>query len=233
MNRSNIFLATIILIGLALLIIFGISALPPLVPETADDAGQTQLGTPLDEPTVLFGNPMRGPQDALVTAVEFGDFQCLPCKDMDASLLQLLQDFPDDLRVVWKDFPDTSQHKEALNAAIAARCAGIQGMFWEYHDLLLANQASINASAYPIFASQLGLDETSFAGCLQDETTRPIVERDFEEGLRLRLDATPYVFVNKRRVSGALRYELLKEIVRSEIEKAKATRDAAGAPAQP
>lgn len=222
MNRSSLFLATIVLIGTVLLIIFGISALPPIVPEAAVNSGQPPLSEPLDEPTVIFGNPVRGADRSRVTIVEFGDYQCEPCRTIDDSLNQILVDFPDEVRVVWKDFPDTSRHKESLTAAIAARCAGNQGAFWEYHDLLLANQASINPNAYGVFAAQLGLDETSFAGCLQDETTRPIVERDFEEGLRLRIDATPYLFINSRRVSGALRHELLQDLVRTEIAKTPA-----------
>jgi len=232
MNRSSLFLATLILIGTALLIVFGISSLPAAAPD-ATNADQAAAVAPLDVPSVLFGNPVRGRQDAKVTVVEFGDYQCQPCQEMDDSLGQILKDFPDDVRVVWKDFPDTSSHKEALTAAIAVRCAGLQDAFWEYHDLLLANQTSINASAYGIFANQLGLDEVSFAGCLKDEATKPVVERDFEEGRGLRIDATPYLFINKRRVSGVLRYELLKEMVRIEVDRAKAAGSADQPAGQP
>lgn len=219
MRKSSIFLAVTVLIGVGLLIIFGISSLPPITAEVSNE-NSILTAPPLDAPTVVYGNPTLGPTDAAVTIVEFGDFQCQPCATMDGTLKQLLRDFPTEVRLVWKDFPNLSIHKEALNAAMAARCAGIQGAFWEYHDLLYGNQNSINTNAYDIFAKQLSLEPNDFSSCMKGEATRPVVERDFEEGQRLRIDATPYLFVNNRRVSGAVEYDFLREVVTAEISKA-------------
>ena len=225
MRKSSIFLAVTVLIGVGLLIIFGISALPPITAEVSND-NSALTAPPLEAPTVVFGNPMLGPQDAQVTIVEFGDFQCEPCALMNDALQKIARDFPTEVRIVWKDFPNLSIHTEALNAAMAARCAGIQGAFWEYHDLLYANQNSINSSAYPIFAEQLDLGTNDFSACMQGEVTRPVVERDFEEGQRLRVDATPYLFINDRRVSGAVDYSLLYQLVTAEVSKSAANRAA-------
>jgi len=227
MRKSSIFLAVTVLIGAGLLIIFAISSLPPITAETSNVNSDILTAPPLEAPTVVFGNPTLGPPDAPVTIVEFGDFQCAPCSTMNDTLKKISQDFPAEIRIVWKDFPNLSIHPEALNAAMAARCAGIQGAFWEYHDLLYANQNSINASAYDIFAQQLDLEPNDFSSCMTGEITRPVVERDFDEGQRLRINATPYLFINKRRVSGAVEYDFLHELVVSEISKA-ASEAAAG-----
>lgn len=217
--RSPVFIGITVLLSTAVLILFGISALAPLEPKPKDEGASAAL-TPLDEPTVVFGNPYKGRQEARVTIVEFGDFLCAPCAAIDRTLNQLLAEFPEDLRIVWKDFPIASEHKEAVNAAVAARCAGLQGKFWEYHDKLLQNQLSINAMSYGIFAGQIGLDLQEFNQCYAEERTRPIVERDFEEGQRLRIDGVPYLFINGRRVSGAIDQESLRALVTSELSAA-------------
>jgi len=230
-RSSSLFLASTVLIGALLLVVFGISSLPPVEPAATNADAGTAAVAALDAPTVVFGNPTKGAAKAKVTIVVFGDYQCEPCAQIDDSLGKIIKDMPDDVRVVWKDFPNTAQHKEALTAAVAARCAGLQGAFWDYHDVLFANQASLSIGNYPIIASQLGLDPDGFGSCLKDMTTQPIVERDFEEGQRLRVDATPYLFINSRRVSGALKYEFLREIIASEItkvEKAQAGQKPAG-----
>jgi protein-disulfide isomerase len=222
MRKSSIFLAVTVLIGTGVLIIFAISSLPPIVADVQNDNSDMLTAAPLEAPTVVYGNPTIGPADAVVIIVEFGDFQCQPCATMNDTLKQIVKDYPQDVRIVWKDFPNLSIHKEALDAAMAARCAGVQGAFWEYHDMLYANQNSINTSAYDIFAQQLELEPNDFSSCMKGEITRPIVERDFEEGQRLRIDATPYLFVNKRRVSGAVEYSFLHDLIASEIASAPA-----------
>jgi protein-disulfide isomerase len=215
--RSPFFIGTTVLVAMVILILFGISAMAPLEPTKKETGTNADGVAPLERPTVIFGNPYRGPKDAKVTIVEFGDFLCVPCALMNQTLNELLSEFPEDLRVVWKDFPLIDQHKEALNAAVAARCSALQGRFWEYHDILLRNQNSINASGYGIFAEQIGLDLKEFNQCIDEQRTRPIVERDFEEGQRLRIDGVPYLFVNGRRVSGAIEKDSLRALISSEV----------------
>ncbi len=222
MEKSPMFLAVTVLVGTLLLVIFGISSIPPINAPLPGEDTNSATATPLERPTVDFGNPSLGPRDAKVTIVEFGDFLCAACVAFDGTLKTLIKDFPGQVRLVWKDFPFTGTGSPAYRAAIAARCAGYQNAFWEYHDLLFANQASINETSYPIFATQLGLDQNEFTQCLTDQTPQPIVDRDLEEGQRLRIDGTPYSFVNGRRVSGALDYDLLRNVVASELAAAQA-----------
>ncbi len=212
MRYGNAFIGIVLLITTALLILFGIAALSPLKPEKPSTNAAPAL-TPLEKPTVSFGNPVRGVEDAAVTIVEFGDFECEPCSQLETSLAQALLEYAGKVRVVWKDFPNAKMHPNATKAAAAARCAAEQSAFWEYHDLLLANQPSVNDSAYVPFAAQLGLDLDLFQSCLAARNVDPIVKRDLEEALRLGVGSTPFMFINGRRVEGAIPYEQLKGFI--------------------
>jgi protein-disulfide isomerase len=217
MRQSNAFIAAVILIALPIMFVFGFAVLSPVNPPTVNANTDTAEMTPLDQPTLTFGNPTLGPKDAPVTIFSFGDYQCPPCATMDATLAQIWQDYQTKVRVVWKDMPDEAAHSEALNAAVAARCADEQGAFWPYHSLLMKSQDSLSSANYPIFASELGLDATAFQNCLDNQTTKPLVDRDLTEGIRLNITATPYLFINGRRVSGAIDPDQLRQFIDSAI----------------
>ena len=136
---------------------------------------------------------------------------------MDQDLSRIITEFAGKVRVVWKDFPNDASHPDALPAAKAARCAGLQGAFWQYHDLLLANQGSTGIENHAILAQQLGLDAASFRSCAESDDMLPAVRRDAEEAVRLRLDATPYLFIGDRRVSGAVGYDALRTYVETAL----------------
>lgn len=167
------------------------------------------------EPSITFIDPVLGNANAKATVVVYGDYGCDTCATLDATLVNLLaDDYPNDLRIVWKDMPNTSQHPEALNAAIAARCAGDQGKFWEYNALLLANQASLGAELYNTLAIQLALKSSTFTSCMNQQTPSPIIQQTYEEGLALGISATPTVFINGVRYTGAIDKGTLKTIIR-------------------
>ena len=128
-----------------------------------------------------------------------------------------LKDFPTQVRVVWKDLPNASLHEQAMTAAVATRCAGNQDVFWPYHDRLFANQASLTADSYATLAEGLVADMTSFKTCILQEQTRPLVQRDIDEAIMLGVNATPYLFIGDRQVSGSLDYASLKMILASAI----------------
>lgn len=215
MRQSNAFLGILILVAMPILIIYAIAALSPVHPDKGTDGANGPELTPLARPTVTFGNPSIGLREAPVTIIEFGDYLCQPCAAIHGTLAQIVADYPNDVRLVWKDMPNVKLHGEAANAAVAARCAGDQGAFWEYHKTLMENQTSISLNNYAIFAAQLGLDAESFQSCFDAQQTLPLVERDLEEGIRLRIDATPYLFIGERRLSGAVDYNQLKALVES------------------
>ena len=167
------------------------------------------------EPSITFIDPALGSETAKVTIVLYGDYECDACAELDQELINLvLNDFPNDVRLVWKDMPNTSQHAEALNAAIAARCAKDQGKFWEYHALLIANHNSLNPALYTTLAESLELKTNTFASCYRNKTPAPIIQQSYEEGVALGVTATPTLFMNGSRYTGTLDSGALKAMIR-------------------
>lgn len=204
---------------MAILAYFGAAALTPIEKEDLRSPEEELIASPLDKPEIIFGNPSIGPKGAFVTIVEFGDFLCGACEKLEGPMRNVLKKFEGQVRLVWKDFPNTDHHPEALNAAMAARCADRQGAFWEYHDILFENQSSINEGAYTIFAEQLSLNIDDFEICMEQAQPKAIIEKDFIEGQRLRIDATPYLFIGENKVAGALTDTQLDTFIRLEIAK--------------
>lgn len=157
----------------------------------------------LTEPTITIADPILGENDAAVTIVNFGDYECDSCQTVEGTLTELREEYGDDLRIVWKDMPNTTSHDEALNAAIAARCAGEQKKFFDYHALLFANQHALGEELYLSIATELGLKERAFTSCYENQTTLPLIQKSFNEGIALEVTATPTLFVNGERYTGA------------------------------
>jgi len=157
-------------------------------------------------PVVTIADPALGPATAKVTIVDFGDYSCASCESVDTALIELTKLYPQDLRIVWKDMPNTTAHPEALNAAMAARCAAKQDtdIFFTYHTYLFANQGSLGTELYSTLATQLGLNAESLTNCVTKQDTLPLVQRTYEEGLALKISATPTIFINGTRFTGTL-----------------------------
>lgn len=167
----------------------------------------------LEAPIVRTTDPRLGSAKAENIIVVFSDFQCPYCADMMGALNQLITKYPSKILLIWKDFA-IPQHPQAKNAAIAARCAQVQDKFWEYHSYLYANQDKLKSDLYKQIASQIGLDENKFNQCYNNQETLPLVEDEFQEGLALKIDATPYLFVNGERVSGAVDFQDLEKMIK-------------------
>lgn len=168
----------------------------------------------LTEPTITVADPVAGLSDARVTIVNFGDYQCAACADVDEAIANLVADYPDNIRVVWKDMPNAESHDEALGAAMAARCAGKQDAFFTYNAYLFANQSRLGDDLYAALAQELGLKEKAFASCLENKDTLPLVQKSYEEGLALRVTATPTLFINGERYTGSISESALRAAVR-------------------
>lgn len=165
-------------------------------------------------PTVTFIDPSKGPEQAAVTIVEFGDFTCGPCADMAETLSRLANTYPNDVRIVWKDFPNESKSDQATPAALAARCADEQDRFWAYHDELFLRQSLLSETTYYAIAEDLDLNINAFARCYQSQEPLPRIVKDFQEGLALELTATPTLFIGEERLVGAISYDDLENTVR-------------------
>lgn len=170
---------------------------------------------PPTSPTVTFLDPALGNSNAPITMVVFGDYDCPACADFDETILNLMtDDFPNDLRIIWKDMPNTSQHPEALNAAIAARCAQEQKKFWEYHTLLMRSHTLLSTNLYTTLANELVLDLQPFTQCLEDKAPAPMIQQTYNEGVALNIATTPTVYLNGTRYTGTLDRISIKTAIR-------------------
>ena len=146
----------------------------------------------------------RGPADAAVTLEEYGDFQCPPCGGLEAPLQQIERDYASSLRVIFRNFPFTN-HEHAHEAAYAAEAAGLQGHFWEMHDLLYREQAvwAKEKNIQPLFdsyAGMIGLNLERFKKDAGGEQVRAKVESDRKRGEELGVRNTPTIFINNQSV---------------------------------
>lgn len=165
------------------------------------------------EPVPVEGAPVRGPDDAWVTIVEFADFQCLYCEAMQPNLALLLASHPDDVRLVFRHFPlPAAQHPRARPAAIAAECAAAQGRFWEFSDEVWAG-ASLDDAALAVAAEAGGvLDLDAWTACLATAAPGERVDADRALGVAHGVPGTPTFFLNGQKVVGALDFDTLDAV---------------------
>jgi protein-disulfide isomerase len=166
-------------------------------------------------------DPSLGRASAPVTLIEFSDFQCPFCQRVAPTLKRLRETYGDKVRIVWKDFPLTQIHPQAFKAGEAAHCAGDQGKYWEYHDKLFANQQLLQIEDLKKHASELGLDATAFASCLDGSKHGERVRNGVAQGTRLGVNSTPTVYVNGRVLSGAQPYETFVSVIDEELSRQK------------
>jgi protein-disulfide isomerase len=187
--------------------------------------GRSQVTVLLQEPTSaryeVSGERgfARGPKDAPVTIVEFSDFQCPFCKTATATIKQVLDKYPGKVRLVFRDYPLASLHPQAPKAHEAARCAGDQAKFWEYHDVLFERSPKIAPQDLKQYAQELKLNATAFDQCLDSGKYTAEVDKDFQEGVGLGLTGTPSFFINGKQIVGAQPLAAFQRVVDGELAK--------------
>jgi len=157
---------------------------------------------------------IRGPIDAPVTVVEYGDFECPFCGQAEPVVRELLREFGD-VRYVWRHLPLNDVHPHAQLAAEAAEAAADQGSFWEMHDLLLDHQDALRASDLIGYAEQLGLDVERFTDDLREHAGAARVAEDVDSADLSGVSGTPTFFINGRRQYGAYDIATLSAAVRA------------------
>jgi protein-disulfide isomerase len=160
---------------------------------------------------------VRGDVNAPVTIIEFSDFQCPFCKTAQPTLNSILAKYKGRVKLAFLDFPLQEIHPQAESAAEAARCAGEQGKFWEFHDALFSDQAKLKPSDLAAHARALGLDEKAFQTCLASGKYKEKIEADIQEGVRAGVGGTPAFFINGVFLNGAQPQAEFEKIIDSQL----------------
>jgi protein-disulfide isomerase len=175
--------------------------------------------TPPEPPVYAIATddqPAQGSEDAPVTIIEFTDYQCSSCAGLRPVMDRLLAEYQGKARLVARDFP-LQKHSYAFKAAEAAEAAREQGKYWEYTTILYQNQGALGPDQLTEYAGQLRLDLEKFDATLASGKFAEKVRRDFQDGVRIGIQATPTVFVNGRRVSENT-YESLKSAIEAALK---------------
>lgn len=158
---------------------------------------------------------IRGNKAASVTLLEYGDYECPYCGEAYVMLKELKQRIGNQYEFVFRNFPLSQIHPHAKQAAYAAEAAGLQGKYWEMHDMLFENQDALEESDLASYAQALDLDLDKFTADMQSNTVIEKVENDFMGGVRSGVNGTPTFFINGTRYDGEDDVESLQEAIES------------------
>ncbi|NQU82725.1 MAG: thioredoxin domain-containing protein [Parcubacteria group bacterium] len=218
-----------IAIGAAIMAVLAFVVVPNL--SSNNGKGEVDLGAQIEDtnnedsyvaptptPTVIdievsSDDHIRGNANADITIVEYSDFQCPYCSRFHTTMQDIIEDFGDDIRWVYKHFPLDSIHPYARKAAEASECASDQNKFWEYNDELFANQSRISDSFLAIAAGNIGLNVQQFNECLDSDKYADKVENDYQEGIGFGVRGTPGGFINGVELGGAVPYSTLERAI--------------------
>jgi Na+/H+ antiporter NhaA/glutaredoxin len=209
--KAALLAATALSTGVTWLVVRATSRLPDRVRARAI-LGDARDGVDLIPPVDARRDHVRGSEDAAVTVVEYGDFECPHCGRAERSVRDLTA--AEDVRFVWRHLPLTEVHPHAELAAVASEFAARRGLFWEMHDLLLSNQQALTMRDLIGYAVRLGLDQEAFADAIRGGTDRERVEDDVVSADLSGAAGTPTFFINGQRHYGAYDAESLREAVR-------------------
>ncbi|WP_371601247.1 Na+/H+ antiporter NhaA [Streptomyces sp. NBC_00564] len=182
--------------------------------------GRAETIVDLSVPVDPDRDHLRGPRHAPVTIVEYGDYECPYCGQAEPVVRELLGDFGDDIRYVWRHLPLTDVHIHAQLAAEAAEAAALQGRYWDMHDLLISHQGALRFDDLRGYAAQIGLDTARFERDMRAHAGAAHVAEDVESADLSGVAGTPTFFVNGRRHHGAYDIAGLSQAVRAARERA-------------
>lgn len=202
-----------VILGIGLLFTFLVKAgTKPSGPTVA-----AELKTPVSQDDHIKGNP-----DASITIVEYSDFQCPACAAAYPTMKRLVDEYPNDVRVVYRHFPLRQIHPHAQLAAQASEAAAKQGKFWEMHDMLFNTQqqwsGDRNAKDHFIqLAESLGLNKDQFIADLESSEAKEKVNKDYASGASMNIPGTPTFFFNGTQIQTPPSYESFKQLIQNEL----------------
>jgi protein-disulfide isomerase len=162
-------------------------------------------------------SPSLGPKDAKITIVEFSDYQCPFCSQAEPLIAQVMEAYPKQVQRVYKQFPLTSIHPNAMPASKAAIAAGKQGKFWEMHEKLFANARELTADNFKKWAGELKLDVAQFEKDMASPEVQTAVDTEMREARAADVTGTPTIFVNGKRLQQRS-FEGFKAAIDSELK---------------
>jgi len=164
-------------------------------------------------PPLIIGenNYWLGAANPKVTIVEFADFACPFCKTSFPSIRELGLKYRDDVKIIFRDFPVIAEHSK--NLALAARCAGEQGLFWIMHDKLYLNQNISTDQQIKQLTKEIGANEEKFNICYDKKKYLTQIEKDYLDGQALGITGTPTWFINGQKISGDIPFEKFDELI--------------------
>lgn len=165
---------------------------------------------------VAAEGPSRGPANAPITIVEFSDYQCPFCKRAEPIVKQVLERYPDKIRLVYRNFPLEQMHPRARPTAEAALCADEQGKFWEFHDKVFGG-SGLEETDLVAYGEAVGLDVPKFKACMAERRYKDKVDADAKAGREAGVSGTPAFFVNGILLSGAKPVEEFSAIIEREL----------------
>jgi len=182
--------------------------------------GKAKVAVRLEAPratvAIPAGAPATGPAKAPVTIVEFTDYQCPYCHRAQVVIDEVLQRYAGKIRFVHLDFP-LDGHSEAVPAARAARCAGDQGRFWEYHRSMMSRPGPLDPADLRGRAASLRLDPARFHACLASDRYDAAIQAELRQGSELGVSGTPAYFINGRMLSGSRPVESFTAVIDAEL----------------
>lgn len=181
----------------------------PSPPDLREQQGQIRLEVSADDDAVL------GPDSAPITIIEFSDFRCPYCKRWhNETMKPLFEMYPDQIRLIYRDFPVVG----GFEAALAAECAGEQGDYFAYHDLLFSGEfEELNSEAYSSYAERLGMDAEELMACVDEATFAEEVQADARYAASLGVTGTPTFFINGIPLVGAQPIDAFIQIIDGEL----------------
>lgn len=195
------------------LLIFGIL----FISACSTNPGESKVPTnTLQEKQIQQRTEPQKTEQAKIIIEEYSDFQCPYCGKAYPTVKQVKETYGDSIEFVYKHFPLPS-HTFAQKAAEASECARNQGKFWEYHNILFANQLALTVSDLKQYALDLGLNGDQFNGCLDSDIKKDIVRNNLLEGQRKGVTGTPSFFINGKKLVGAQPFSEFKKVIDSEL----------------
>lgn len=156
-------------------------------------------------------SPSMGGEEAPIVIVEFGDFNCPFCLEVVLPLKQVLMKYQDKVKIYWRNFPATKE--SSLDFALGAVCANRQGKFWQYHDLMFANQGQLSTGSLVNIVGQVGMDLAEFEACYQNSLTEAQVKKDVFTALDNDVEGTPTFFINGFKIQGPIPFTMWQELI--------------------